>query len=274
MSCMATEIASPSPGAGRAGTLLIAVLVLVLAYQLAYWTWVFVTPSASPATKAGATPEVDLAAIARMFGAAPPAGAAPASGAGLRLKGVIAPTPGVQASAIFSAGTGKDIAVYVERDVQPGVKLVEVHPDHVVVTRAGARERIDLEARRPTAAARAAAGARQAGFKLNVARAGNNFTLSRGELDEALRDPHQLNYLGALGTPPGGGVRMEQAPPGSLASKLGLQPGDIIRRVNGQAVASQGDLARVYTQFGSLSAVQAEVQRGGSTVHLSYSIQP
>src|SRR5207244_1645255 len=97
--------------------------------------------------------------------------------------------------------------------------------------------------------------------------------LSRKQLDDALRDPGQLNYLGALGSPPGGGVRMEQAPAGSLAQKLGLQPGDIIRKVNGQAVASQGDLARVYTQFGSLSQVQTEIQRGGSTLQLTYTIQ-
>lgn len=273
MSAMATEFAAPQPRTGRAGALLTLVLVLVLAFQLAYWTWVFVSPprtSAKPVERA----DVDLAAIARMFGAAPPSSAGAASASGLRLKGVVAPTPGVAASAIFSAGAGKDISVYVDREVQPGVRLVEVHPDHVVVARAGARERIDLEARRSIASARGAGAGRQAGFKLNVARAGNNFTLSRKELDDALRDPHQLNYLGALGTPPGGGVRMEQAPPGSLANKLGLQPGDVIRRVNGQTVASQGDLARIYTQFGSLSGIQAEVQRGGAMLQLSYSIQP
>ena len=114
-----------------------------------------------------------------------------------------------------------------------------------------------------------------AGFKLSVARTGtNNYTLSRKELDEALRDPGQLNHLGQIGVPPKGGVRMDLAPPGSLAQKLGLQPGDVIKKVNGQAVASTGDLARLYTQFASLSLVQAEVQRGSSTVVLSYSIQP
>lgn len=259
---------------GALGNLVLLALVLVLAFQLAYWTWVFVSPPRSAVTVTEQA-DVDLAAVARMFGAAPPAGAGPVSSSGLRLKGVIAPTPGVAASAIFSAGTGKDIAVYLDREVQPGVKLAEVHPDHVIVARAGVQERIDLEAPRSTAAASRAPGAgRQAGFRLNVARAGNNFALSRKELDDALRDPNQLNYLGALGTPPGGGVRMERAPPGSLAGKLGLQPGDIIRRVNGQAVSSQGDLARVYTQFGTLSSIQAEVQRGGSTLLLSYSIQP
>jgi general secretion pathway protein C len=261
------------PRTGALGNLALLALVLVLAFQLAYWTWVFVSPPIS-AVKVTEQGDVDLAAIARMFGAAPPAGSTTESSAGLRLKGVVAPTPGVAASAIFSAGTGRDIAVYLDREVQPGVKLVEVHADHVIVARAGAQERIDLEAPRSTAAQGRGPGGRQAGFKLNVARTGNNFSLSRKELDDALRDPHQLNYLGALGTPPGGGVRMEQAAPGSLAGKLGLQPGDIIRRVNGQPVSSQGDLARIYTQFGTLSSIQAEVQRGGSTLHLSYSIQP
>lgn len=259
---------------GALGNLVLLALVLALAFQLAYWTWVFVSPPKT-AVKVAEQADVDLAAIARMFGAAPPAGAGPASSSGLRLKGVVAPTPGVAASAIFSTGTGRDIAVYLDREVQPGVKLVEVHPDHVIVARAGVQERIDLESPRSTETqARGPAAGRQAGFRLNVARSGNTFALSRKELDDALRDPGQLNHLGALGTPPGGGVRMEQAPPGSLASKLGLQPGDIIRRVNGQAVSSQGDLARVYTQFGSLSSIQAEVQRGGSTLQLSYTVQP
>ena len=74
--------------------------------------------------------------------------------------------------------------------------------------------------------------------------------------------------------PAKGGVRMDAAPPNSLAQKLGLQPGDVIKKLNGQDVASTGDLARLYTQFATLSMVQAEVQRGNATVVLSYSIQP
>jgi len=144
----------------------------------------------------------------------------------------------------------------------------------VIVSRADVRERIDLEARRTVAASQSPAG-RSAGFKLNVARSGaNNYSLSRKELDDALRDPNQLGYLGQIGVPPGGGVRMEAAPNGSLAQKLGLQPGDVIRKVNGQSVASPGDLARLYTQFATLTLVQAEVQRSGATLQLSYAIQP
>lgn len=265
--------ASPAPQqAGLPGRLLVVALVLVLAYQLAYWTWVFVAPA-----QVGAPPQresaVDLAAVARLFGADAPAASVASS---LKLKGVIAPTPGTEASAIFSKGSGRDIAVYIESDVEPGLKLVEVHPDHVIVSRGGALSRIDLEVARSTnVASRGGMPGKAPGFKVNVSRTGtNNYSLSRKELDEALRDPGQLNHLGQIGVPPKGGVRMEYAPPGSLAQKLGLQPGDVIKKVNGQDVASAGDLARLYTQFNQLSLIQAEIQRGQSTLQLSYQIQP
>ena len=68
-------------------------------------------------------------------------------------------------------------------------------------------------------------------------------------------------------------MRVDEAPPGSLASKLGLQPGDVIKKVNGQSVASAGDLARLHQTFATTSLVQAEVQRGSAMVQLNYTIQ-
>jgi general secretion pathway protein C len=270
--------ASPNPArrASLAGTLLMAFLLVILAWQLAYWFWRFAAPPPRAVVTAPAN-TIDMAAVARLFGAAPPAGSAASASApsGLKLKGVVAPTPGIAASAIFSTGSGRDVSVYIDNEVQPGVRLVEVRPDHVIVSRGEVRERIDLEAARSVAKGAAPGDARTRGFKINVSKAGaNSFAFSRKELDDALRDPNQLNYLGQIGQPPGGGVRMEQAPAGSLAQKLGLQPGDVIKRINGQPVASPGDLARLYTQFGTLSAIQAEVQRGGTTVQLSYAINP
>ena len=270
-------VLDPAPPASRAqrvvDALLVVALVLLLAWQLAYWTWQLAAPPSRVAAS-DAPADVDLAAIGRLFGAAPPAGSgATATRGGLRLKGVIAPTPGVAASAIFSTGTGRDIAVFVGREVQPGVKLAEVHPDHVILSRGGVGERVDLEAMRGGASG-VPPGGRSVGFHLNVARSGaTTYALSRKELDDALRDPNQLNYLGTIGVPPGGGVRMETAPAGSLASKLGLQPGDVIKKINGQPVASPGDLARLWQQFATTSLVQAEIQRGTTTVQLSYQIQ-
>jgi len=259
-----------APKDGWFGATIVVALVLVLAWQLAYWTWVFVAPPRSGAAAARPAAVVDLAEIARLFGAAAPAGG---TSGDLVLKGVVAPTPGVAASAIFAPRAGRDISVFIGDEVRPGVKLVEVDPDHVLVERAGVRERIDLAAAKSAAPPRAAL-ARTRGFHLNVARdSANRFSLSRHELDEALRDPAQLQYLGQIVMPPGGGVRMEAAPAGSLAAKLGLQAGDVIRKVNGQNVASTGDLARLYQQFATTSLIQAEVQRGNALLQLSYQIQ-
>jgi general secretion pathway protein C len=268
--------AVPEKSAASAlGTSLVVALVLLLAWQLAYWTWNFAArPSAGARAPAPAS-AVDLDLVARLFGGdRSAASTSAASGSGLRLKGVVAPTPGTTAAAIFARPGGKDLAVFIDGEAQPGVRLLEVHPDHVVVARAGVRERVDLDTARGTQAA-AAPGARVGpGFRVNVARSGNNtFSFARKELDEALRDPNQLNYLGQIGVASGGGVRMEAAPAGSLASKLGLQPGDVIRRINGQAVASPGDLARVYQQFATTSSVNADVERAGTIVQLSYRIQ-
>jgi general secretion pathway protein C len=260
---------------GVVGTFAIVALTLVLAFQLAHWTWVFIAPPEIARTPDGDA-GVDMAAIAKLFGASAPSASTASSTSGLRLKGVVAPDGGPIASAIFSTGAGKDIAVFVERDISPGLKLLEVKPDHVVVSRNGVRERIDLEAAHSTASAAGMRGGRSVpGFRVNVARSSSNsYSFSRKELDDALRDPAQLSYLGAIGMPPGGGVRMEAAPAGSLASKLGLQPGDVIRKVNGQPVAGSGDLARLYQQFATTSVINAEIQRGPVTLQLSYAIQP
>jgi general secretion pathway protein C len=270
---MAT-LATEKPKHGVVGVIAIVALTLVLAFQLAHWTWVFLAPPQVARTPEGDA-GVDMAAIAKLFGAAPPASATAATLSSLRLKGVVAPDEGPLASAIFSTGGGKDIAVFVDREIVPGVKLAEVKPDHVIVSRAGVDERIELEAARSTAAARGGPRGRVQGFRVNVARSNaNSYAFSRKELDDALRDPNQLSYLGVIGMPPGGGVRMEAAPSGSLANKLGLQPGDVIKKVNGQPVASSGDLARLYQQFATLNVINAEIQRGSQTLQLSYAINP
>jgi len=267
---------STTPPRTRTGrimaTVVTAALVIAAAWYAAKATWIALAPA--PAVAGGAPPAtVDLAAAASVFGGtAGSAGSVAKASGGLRLKGVVAPSPGNVAGAIFNAGAARDVAVPLGGEVQPGVKLVAVMRDHVLVSRNGTRERIDLETR--MAASPSGNAAQQAsGFKLNVARAGGNaFTFARKDLDNALKDPQQMGYLGRIGQA-SNGVRLEEAPPGSLARKLGLEPGDVVKRINGQAVNSPGDLARLYQQFSTLAQIQAEVQRGSSTVQLTYNIQ-
>jgi len=152
ISRMAT-VPPPTVERNPVGTLVMVSLVLVLAWQLAYWTWIFLAPPSTPSTAPSREGAVDLAAAARLFGGTAASAPGTASPSGLRLKGVVAPTPGVAASAIFSTGSGRDLSIFVGNEIQPGVKLSEVYPDHVIVSRGGVAERVDLEALRSLAKA-------------------------------------------------------------------------------------------------------------------------
>jgi general secretion pathway protein C len=258
---------------------LTALLLIALGLQLAWWTWQLVTPSwrnsvAEPTQMAAPVP---LALGRQLFGdrdGAIVSTGSPVVNGGVRLKGVYAVDGKTLSAAVVNLG-GRDQSVLLNQELSPGVKLVDVQPDHIVLSRNRVRERVDLD--RFVTAPRAGTLAGQppvTNFRLNVASTGANaFSLSRQELNTVLQDPRQMNYLGRIGPAPTGGVRVEDAPSGSLSNKLGLQGGDIITSINGQPITSPGDMARVYGQFNSLTSIRVEVRRAGKPVMLNYAIQ-
>ena len=258
---------------------LTALLVILLGWQLAWWTWHFITPSLrnnSVASASTAAPDVLIGR--QLFGDAGPASNVVTNTApqtGIRLKGVFAVDGAPLSAAVLNTG-GRDLAVRLGQEFVAGATLAEVHADFVVVSRSGIRERIELDkydarTSKPTSAATAPA----AQFRLNVASTGTNaYALSRQELNSVLQDPRQQVFFnGRISAAASGGVRVDDVPSGSLLDKIGLKTGDIITGINGQPVNSQGDLVRLYTQFGSLTSIRAEVRRGGAPVVLSYAIQ-
>lgn len=261
------------------------VLVVAIGLQLAWWSWHFSGPAQSTAANpAIGAPSRDIALARQLFGGdgSSPVSMTSSAPSDIHLKGVFAVDGRTLSAAVVNLG-GKDQAVKLNQDLSNGAKLIEVHPDHIVVSRNGISERIDLDTYRGGSAGGKAAGGTMAasvsapagsGFRLNVFSPGqNNYSLSRQELNTVLQDPRQMEFLGRIGTAPGGGVRVDEAPANSLSSKLGLQAGDVIININGQPVASPGDLARLYSQFGTLAQVRVEVKRGGTPTMLTYAIQ-
>lgn len=255
-----------------------AMLLIGLGWQLAWWTWCFVTPLLKTVTLAPSTTAApDMALGRQLFGEAgvPTGGVSAVPQSGIRLKGVFATDGKTLSAAVLNLG-GRDQAVKQGQELVAGITLAEVHADFVVVSRAGLRERIELDrydSRAPKQAT-AAGAAPVTQFRLNVASTGSNaYALSRQELNSVLQDPRQMAFTGRIGAAATGGVRVDDAPGGSLLDKLGIKTGDIITGLNGQPVNSPGDLARLYQQFGTLTSIRAEVVRGGTPVMLSYTIQ-
>jgi S1-C subfamily serine protease len=68
-----------------------------------------------------------------------------------------------------------------------------------------------------------------------------------------------------LSASPLGGVLVTAVPPGSVTGQLHLQAGDIIVAVNGEAVSSPGDFARLYREHGL--PTELTVIRDGRELH-------
>lgn len=138
-------------------SLLELALVAALAITLAHWTWVAVAPRAvaasglpsrSDASHAGPLIKRHLFGIAHEGTVVGAADASPASK--LRLRGVISPAVPGAGRAVFTLENGKSATVGAGEAIAPGVVLHEVHPDHVLVSRDGALERIGLDRRAAT----------------------------------------------------------------------------------------------------------------------------
>lgn len=133
----------------RAQTALVSVLTLaalaLLGLVLAYWTWVWLAPSAEPRAPSVVPPTAGVGAALGLFGSAPGGSTVNApTGIAIRLLGIVAATQGGRGVAAVQIG-GKDIVAAREgEDIAPGIRLAEVAPHHVIVDRGGIRETLPL----------------------------------------------------------------------------------------------------------------------------------
>ena len=270
--------------ARRLPEILTFTLVVVLAMQLAYWTWIFFTPKAPlpPQRPAAASTDNVIAKVidAHLFGAAAVINEAPVAvtaATNMRLSGVFASAGNLPAFAIISIDGQTSRPVRKGDVITPGIVLEAVSADHVLIRRNGVRERLELDARGIAAAPASMPAAIAAAPTVNIDTLGEReFRFSRAQLSGALQDPKMLTNMGRANAYPSGGVILEEVPPGSLPERLGLRPGDVVRQVNGQLIGSPQEMPRIYQQFasGGVTEARVEVVRNGKPQQLIYHIQP
>jgi len=252
-------------------------------------------------------PAAEALASAHLFGAVPTAaGGEVVSNLNIKLKGVFASGPDAPSMAIINTGD-RDQATRVGGEIVPGVVLESVFPRHVLLRRAGALERVNLEERQQVAVAApptTASASRRARARAAAAAEAAPSPVARPQRPEphapvgdVATEPPAAPPPAPMGAPapqpattaapaPGAattaapapgvaakGLPITSVPPGSILERLGLQPGDVIRTVNGEAVASEADVARIVQQRGAQGTFIAEVQRGGMTIPIAVSPQ-
>ena len=266
-------------------------LIDVAGWLAARWLLYYAAPSEPLPPPARERPQLGAAtqalAGAHLFGVAP-AGKT-VSNLNVKLRGVFAGGGTGTGYAIVNAG-GRDQATRIGGEVVPGVTLESVHAGHVVL-RLEERTSAQAPAAAPPRYAQAtppalrpppATGAPPAPQSPNLS---TRFQRSEryapvGDVASESQPPAPASAPAPKTPAPrplssglSQGLVIQDVPPGSLLERIGLQPGDLVRSVNGEAVTSEADVARVLQQRGMQGSFTAEVQRGGMTVPIAVSAQ-
>lgn len=251
-----------------------ALLVLALVIQIARLVWTIVTPIAPMGDWQARTANVmSPAARAALFASfdgfdRAAAGGGEASAAvtslDLTLYGLRMNEASGGGSAIIAGSDGVQRSYAVGEEVSPGVKLVQVLFDHVVLDRGGTRESLFLDQSVPAEtvgdAPMTAAPAAGAPPPPTVQAPG---PLTADAITSGIGFAPRMENgrpTGFAVSPKGDGAAFAQA---------GFKPGDIIVEVNGRKVSAASDAAALSGQIKPGARISVQVERGTETLPIA-----
>ncbi|MBB1485862.1 type II secretion system protein N [Oceanospirillum sediminis] len=207
------------------------------------------------------------------------------------LKAVFVDSSAEKSGAIIATLQGKAAYYRIGDDIQPGITLVDVQPDHVVIQRNGKKEFLpfkeiaknnngllqDRSTPEPIDSFRNAihkAPGLRSGQAQNAVKQLPAGSLSRDiqhltpkafmkKYQKKLEDnaDQVLGEAGIMPSPAGGYV-IGQSPYTPLLTSAGLKVGDVIMSVNGQTLGNPSQDARLVGSLANQREVEVEVRRG------------
>ncbi len=273
---------------------LLAALAL-LAWILAHWTWVLLTPRQQGGVAAFAPQPLskvlaEQVVMVHLFGgtetgsesvAATPQ-AAPSN---IGVRGIYAGAGGHSGFAALVLD-GNPVSAVVGQEFAPGMVLQRVYPDYVEILRGGQLETVRMAtaslAPGTLNSPQAGVGVTGAGvtgasaqLQMAVRQLGpQQFGFSRQEMLAILKRPEQMVLLGRYAPHPRGGALLEKSPAGGLPEKLGLKVGDVVTAINGKLLSGPGDVAGLYDQLVKNERVSVDVLRSGEKMNFGIQVAP
>jgi general secretion pathway protein C len=254
-------------------------LAFVLIVQLARLFYAAVTP-ATPlgdwqARTAMPLPAAEQAALFGRFDpfyrqqAASDASATAVTALPLQLFGVRSNAATGGGSAIIAAQDGVQNSIGVGEEIQPGVRLVGVFFDHVMIERAGTRELLYLDQDDAPASATATTAAPAPTPTTGTASPAPPATAAPPAPISPASIRAGIGFAPRTANGRVTGISVASQGDGSAFDALGLRSGDVIRSINGRTIASAGDVAAFTAQLQPGARLSIEVERGASTAQLA-----
>jgi general secretion pathway protein C len=105
----------------------------------------------------------------------------------------------------------------------------------------------------------------------------NQYVIAKSTINDALTNLSQLatqaRIVPSFKNGVANGFKLFSIVPDSLYSKIGVQNGDVIHRINGYEMSSPDKALEIYQKLRDANRIEIELERRGDTVRKSYSIE-
>jgi len=169
--------------------------------------------------------------------------------------------------------------VYSVGDKFMGTRIYAIETDRVLIDNDGKNEYIDTGVAQPSfqnlgvtpipAQPAAASDVKQLSE--------NQYVVSKATINENLSDLSKLatqaRIVPSFKNGVANGFKLFSIVPDSLYAKIGVQNGDVIRRINGYEMNSPDKALEIYSKLRDANRIEIEIERRGETLRKSYSIE-
>lgn len=174
---------------------------------------------------------------------------------------------------------------YMVGDTILGAEVIDIERSRVIVVNNGRKEYIDgqpgdganLPVSTPVAEPRPAVAANTDIGSGIRALSENEYEVPRAEIDKTLGNLNQVamqaRIVPAFKNGQAQGFKLFSIRPDSIYSKIGVQNGDIIKRINGFDMNSPEKALEVYSKLKEANHIVIELERNGSAIRKSYNIR-
>ncbi len=179
--------------------------------------------------------------------------------------------------------SSSDVGVYMPGDRFMTAEVDSIERLRVIVRNEGRREYIALDDGTPKPAPSAPPPPAVATGPSEPSTAGiekiddNNYNITRDLIDQQLANLSQLStqarIVPSFKDGVANGFKLFSIRPGSLYSQIGIQNGDVIKRINGYEINSPDKALEVYSKLKESAKVEIEIERRGSPMKKSYTIR-
>src|SRR5438067_4148593 len=170
--------------------------------------------------------------------------------------------------------------VYTLGDKFMGVCIYEIEKDRVLIDNDGRNEYIDTGVAAPSfqnvgVSPMPAAPAASSSDVKQLSE--NQYVIPKATINDNLSDlskmATQARIVPSFKNGIANGFKLFSIVPDSLYAKIGVQNGDVVRRINGYEMNSPDKALEIYSKLRDANRIEIEIERRGETIRKSYSIE-